>query len=245
MSILIILQLCYNRDMKILIVEDDRDTANMIKIGLNSDSHTVEIANDGAEGSFLARSYPYDAVVLDYSLPKKDGLKVCSEIRSMGKITPIIFLSSTDDISVKILALSKGADDYMTKPFSIQELQARIIALTRRSLKINEPIIKVGDITVDTNKQTVHRKSRLLHLTRKEFNLLEYMAKNTGTVLSRAVILEHVWTSDNDPLSNTVEAHIRNLRKKLNINRGRDMIMNIQGRGYIMDSPENLYKIHH
>ncbi len=234
----------YNaRIMKVLVIEDDRAAADMIKNGLASDSYTVEIAKDGAEGSFLARSYEYDAIVLDYSLPKKDGLVVCEEIRRAGRVTPIIFLSATSDVPVKVNALAAGADDYMTKPFSIEELKARIKTIVRRPAQIKKPVLQVADLILDPIKQTAKRGRKNIRLTRKEFNLLEYMTQNTGTVLSRAILLEHVWTSDSDPLSNTVEAHIRNVRKKIAVRGRPELIANVQGRGYVIDEPEKIRKL--
>ncbi len=230
--------------MKILVVEDDKTMAEMVKIGLSSDSHTVEVAYDGADGSFLARSYDYDALVLDYSLPKKDGLTVCREIREAGKSTPIIFISITDDVPLKIAALNCGADDYVTKPFALAELRARVKAVIRRPNQLIQPIFQVADLVLNSEKQTVHRGKDLVHLTRKEFNLLEYLMRNVGIILSRVMIMEHVWTADSDPLSNTVEAHIRNLRKKLKGKNKANLIINVPGRGYLIDMPEKLKKLY-
>jgi DNA-binding response OmpR family regulator len=229
--------------MKILVVEDDRAVADMVRNGLMTDTHTIEIARDGAEGSFLARSYEYDAIVLDYSLPKKDGLVVCQEVRRAGRAAPILFLSATDDVSIKVAALESGADDYVTKPFSIEELRARIRALSRRPTQVKKPLLEVADLVLDSVRQTARRGRKQIHLTRKEFNLLEYMMQNAGIILSRAMLMEHVWTADSDPLSNTVEAHIRNLRKKVNSRGKPDLIANVPGRGYIIDEPENLRKL--
>ncbi|MEK7501783.1 MAG: response regulator transcription factor [Patescibacteria group bacterium] len=229
--------------MKILVVEDDRAVADMVKNGLASDSYTVEIAKDGAEGSFLARSYEYDAIILDYSLPKKDGLIVCEEIRRAGRVTPIIFLSATSDIPVKVSAFEKGADDYMTKPFSIEELKARIKTVARRPAQVKKLPLQVADLMLDPIKQTAKRGKKNIRLTRKEWNLLEYMTQNAGTVLSRAMLLEHVWTADSDPLSNTVEAHIRNVRKKIAIRGRPELIANVQGRGYVIDEPEKIRRL--
>lgn len=233
----------YNIAMKILLVEDDSSVASMVKNGLCAEAHTVEIAADGMDGSFLGRSYDYDTIVLDYSLPKKDGLKVCEEIRAAGRTAPIIFLSATDDIPVKVAAFKCGADDYVTKPFSMAELNARVRAVTRRPARVDQPILRVDDITLDTNKQTVCRGKNKISLTHKEFNMLEYFMRNTGVILSRALIMEHVWTADCDPLSNTIESHIRNLRKKINARNKPNLIANVPGRGYVIDTAENLEKI--
>lgn len=229
--------------MKLLIVEDDGKIAELLKNGLNSRDHTVEVANDGADGSFMGRSFEYDAIVLDYSLPKKNGLTVCDEVRTAGRTTPIVFLSSNDDTDLKVKALDHGADDYMTKPFSLNELYARLLALSRRPTAIRDPLLTVGDLALDTNRHIVTRAGRRIRLTRKEFNLLEFLMKNTGLVLSRALLLERVWTSDSNPFSNTVEAHIRNIRKKINAGSRANMIGNIPGRGYVLDTPANLAKL--
>ena len=229
--------------MKILVVEDDPATADVVKVGLMSDGHITEFARDGMEGSFLARNYEYEAIILDYSLPKKDGLAVCEEVRHAGKLTPIIFLSVTDDVPIKVAAFKRGADDYVTKPFSIEELRARLKAITRRPAHVQQPVFKVADLVLDADKQTVYRGNKLIRPTRKEYNLMQYMMSNAGIVLSRAMIMEHVWTADTDTLSNTVEAHIRNLRKKINEKDKPDLIAIVPGRGYVMDTPENLKKI--
>lgn len=228
--------------MKILVIEDDEAVANMVKIGLMADSCVVELAANGADGSFLARSYDYDAIILDYSLPKKDGIIVCREIRSAGKNTPIIFLSINDDTSLKVSALNFGADDYLTKPFSMDELRARIKALARRAPVISESRIVIDDLVLDVNKQSLYRNEKLILLTRKEYALMEYLMKNAGVVVSRAMILDHVWSAESDPFSNTVEAHVRNIRKKLLVEGKHDPILNIPGRGYVVDTYENLRK---
>ncbi len=224
--------------MKVLIVEDDPGIAELLKEGLSADAHTVEVATNGADGSFLARSYEYDAIVLDYSLPKKNGLTVCREVRSAGKTTPILFLSVTEDTDIKVSALDMGADDYVTKPFSIQEFGARIKAVTRRAHTLTPTRLEVRDLVLDSTTCMVSRKDTPIKLTRKEYSLLEYFMRNPQKVLSRALILEHVWTADQDPFSNTVEAHIRNVRKKINAGFHPKLIINIPGRGYILDRPD-------
>jgi DNA-binding response OmpR family regulator len=229
--------------MKVLVVEDDKATAELIRSGLDSYSHTADISTDGADGSFMVRTYDYDAIVLDYSLPKKDGFIVCKDIRTSGKSVPIIFLSSTDDTDTKVKALEYGADDYMTKPFSLNELQARLTAITRRPQHIKQAVFTIDSVVLDQSKQTVTRDEELIRLTRKEFNLLEYLMRSQGTIISRTLIIEHVWTADSDPFSNTVETHIRNIRKKLNVGNKANIIGNVLGRGYIADTPLNLKKI--
>lgn len=226
--------------MKILLIEDDPDVLDFLKTSLKSESFTVDIAYDGSEGSFMARTNPYDLIIIDYSLPLKNGITVCQEIRSSDISTPIIFLTIYSDIKRKINALDMGADDYITKPFSFDELKARIYAIKRRPLKIESSIFTAKDIVIDARKQSVHRNSVPINLTRKEYNLLEYLIRNKNTIVSRSTIMEHVWNADSDPLSNTVEAHILNLRKKIRDeirdDKNDGIIKNIPGRGYIINA---------
>ena len=229
--------------MKVLVVDDDSNTASLIQSSLAPFACAVDIADNGADGSFLARSYGYDAIILDYAMPKKDGLAVCREIRSAGKATPIVFLSNTSDTDLKVQAFKAGADDYVTKPFSIEELRARLDAVARRSPHIRSKIVTVADLSLDTERSAVSRGGKDIRLTRKEFLMLEYFMNNIGIVLSRPQIMEHVWSADDNPFSNTVEAHIRNLRKKLNSTGGPNLIANIPGRGYVLDTPENLARL--
>lgn len=222
--------------MKILLVEDDQSIAEFIASGLETAAGIVDIAYTGTDGSYIARVNEYDAIILDYSLPEKNGLIVCEEIRRAGKATPIIFLSILGDTRRKIQALEKGADDYMTKPFSMEELIARIHALIRRPKQIIGSTLRAQDLEVNTERQLVTRNNTPLYLTRKEYNLLEYLMRNQGTILSRAMIMEHVWNAESDPFSNTIEAHILNLRKKIDINDRTTLIRNIPGRGYTIDA---------
>ncbi len=226
--------------MKVLIVEDDRDIAENIRSGLSAKSHVVDIATDGVDGSFLGRSYNYDAIILDNSLPKKNGLTVCKEIRASGKSTPIIFLSVTADIQTKINSLENGADDYLTKPFLLAELEARLGAITRRAPEIKSNILTIDNLILDINKQIVERNGINIHVTKKEFNILKYLMIHKGIIMSRSLIMEYVWTAESDPFSNTVEAHIRNIRKKINFKKQTNLILNIPGRGYVIDIPEKL-----
>ena len=222
--------------MKVLIVEDDKSLANMLESSLKSKSYSVDVASTGGDGSFMGKSYEYDAILLDYSLPKKDGLTICKEIRNAGKTTPIIFLSITDTIEMKVAAFDSGADDYLVKPFSFEELQARLRAIHRRPDITRKPILKVGDITLNQDTNIVSRGNRPIPFTRKEFAVIEYLMRHQGTLVSRVLIMEHVWTADADVFSNTVETHIRNIRKKLNVSNKPDYIKNIPGRGYIMSN---------
>lgn len=228
--------------MKVLVVDDDSNLASAIQQSLAVFAHTVDVASNGADGIFMAKSYDNDAIILDYSMPKKNGLEVCREVRAAGKATPILFLSNTADVDLKVQAFKAGADDYITKPFSLEELRARLDAVTRRAPQIRSSALAVGDLSIDLEEQSVQRAGRNLSITRKEFMLLEYMMRRAGQLLSRPQIMEHVWNADGNPFSNTVEAHIRNLRRKLNEGGAEEMIMNIPGRGYMLDMPEKLAK---
>lgn len=226
----------YTLAMKILIVEDDEHVRDGLAHALTSTNNTVDTSPDGADGSFLARSYEYDAIVLDYSLPKKDGLAVCNDIRKVGKTTPILFLSVIDDTETKLAAFRAGADDYVTKPFSFEELHARLQALFRRPKQISKMIISIDDLVLNADRHLVTRGDVPILLTRKEYGMLEYLLHHMDTVVSRALLMEHVWTADSDPFSNTVEVHMRNLRKKINTGNKKNLISTIPGRGYMISS---------
>ena len=219
--------------MKILFVDDDSDLREIMKENLEAESYTVDVAPDGKKGSYMARTNHYDLVILDYSMPEKNGAVVVQEIRGAGLATPIMLLSVIDDVEKKVAVLQNGADDYMEKPFTYAELSARMRAILRRPAEIRQDIMTVGGITLDLNKHTATLDEIQLYLTRKEFNLLQYLVRNKGLILSRSMIMEHVWHADSDPFSNTIEAHITNLRKKLHQG-NREYIRNVPGRGYMI-----------
>lgn len=217
--------------MKLLIVEDDSSIRNVLRMSLEASCFAVDTAEDGDQGSYMARTNDYDLIILDNVLPKKLGRKVCEEIREAGKTTPVIMLSMKADVLEKVATLDSGADDYMTKPFSFEELLARIRALTRRPQNIMDKIFKVKDIELNTDRHTVIKSGLELELTKKEFTLLEYLLQNKEKVVTRGQIMEHVWDINADPFSNTIESHIVNLRKKIGDTNKR-IIKNIPGRGY-------------
>jgi DNA-binding response OmpR family regulator len=217
--------------MKILIVEDDISVRNVLRLSLESKGFAIDEAEDGEIGSYLARTNQYDLILLDNVLPKKMGGHVCKEIRDAQINTPILILSGKQEVLTKIQLLNNGADDYVTKPFSFAELLARIYALTRRPEQILNPILKIKDLEINFNAQIIKKKEKEVYLTRKEFSLLEFLARNKGSVVTRGQILEHVWEMSVDPFSNTIETHIRNLRVKLRDTK-RSLIISIPGRGY-------------
>lgn len=218
--------------MKILIVEDDNEIINVLKPSLKSDGTCIDIADDGEKGLSMAGTNNYDLIILDYILPKVDGKQICQALRKEGKDVPIIMLTVKTEISDKIELLNIGADDYVTKPFSLEELKARINSVMRRPKKMENAIIKLGDLAVDIAGHKAIRANEDIYLTRKEFALLEFLLKNQGKVMSRAMIIEHVWDMNADPFSNTIEAHILNLRKKIDKGFSIKLIHTIPGRGY-------------
>lgn len=221
--------------MRILLIEDEKGIIRFLKSGLESENFIVDVAEDGEKGSFLARTNEYDLIILDLILPKKDGKQVCQEIRKDGKNVPIIALTVKSEIADKVELLNTGADDYITKPFSFEELLSRIRAVLRRPLKLESEILKLDNLTLDTGSHAVKRGSREIYLTRKELTLLEYLMKNNGKVLSRGVIMEHVWDMNADPFSNTMESHILNLRRKIDQKNDKKLIHTLPGRGYKID----------
>ena len=217
--------------MKILVVEDNLAVRNSLRLGLESKSFAVDTAEDGDQGSFLARTNDYDLIILDNVLPQKMGGRVCKEIRESGKHTPIIMLSAKSEVLTKVELLNSGADDYMTKPFSFEELVARSNALMRRPKKIEERIIKIGNLELNRDRQTLSKHNKELYLTRKEYGLIEYLMVNKQMIMSRGQILEHVWDKEGDPFSNTIETHILNIRRKIG-DKTKKTIESIPGRGY-------------
>ncbi len=220
--------------MRILIIDDDKDLVEVLKLSFESESFVVDTAFDGEEGSYVARTNEYDAIIVDYALPKKDGKKVCQEIREARKKSPILFLTVLTDIASKVDVFDSGADDYVTKPFSFEELSARVKALMRRPQLLEESVFSVSNVILDVHKQKVLVSGIETYLTRKEFSLLEFLLRNRPNVMSRGMIMEHVWNYDSDPFSNTIESHILNLRKKIEKD-GSRLIYNVPGRGYKID----------
>lgn len=213
-------------------IEDEEKISHFLRDSFEAEYFAVDIAEDGERGSFFARTNDYDIVVLDNMLPKKDGLQVCQEIRTAGKTMPILVVSVKTDAMDKVDLLNAGADDYLAKPFVLEELLARVRALMRRPSSIESDILSVEDVELDTKNGTVTRNGKEVNLTRKEFMLLQYLMRNEGIVLSRGMILEHVWDMSVDIFSNTIESHILSLRKKLE-DMGKDrLIQTVSGRGY-------------
>ena len=218
--------------MRLLLIEDEPDIINFLKPCLEAESFIVDVADTGELGSFQARTNDYDIVILDNMLPKKDGEKICEEIRGAGKTMPILVLSVVNDYKEKTKLINAGADDYLTKPFFLPELIARLHALLRRPPLTENSIRVIGDITLNTHYHIVYKGDKEVYLTKKEFSLLEYLLKNQYIALTRAMIMEHVWDINADPFSNTIESHILSLRKK--VDPENKFIRTIPGIGYRM-----------
>ncbi len=219
--------------MRILLIEDEKEIASFILKGLRAEHFAVDWADNAEKGLMLAKVNPYDAAVLDIKLGEKgNGLEVCRAIREKGKMFPIIMLSVTTDTATKITALNLGADDYLSKPFLVGELVARIRALLRREKKLAGSKLIIADLEMDTLGHTVRRGEKLLKLNKKEFALLEYLMRNPGTKLTRSMILEHVWDMNADPFTNTVDVHVRFLRSKIDDGRSHKLLKTVHGYGY-------------
>ncbi|MGE5425906.1 MAG: response regulator transcription factor [Bacillota bacterium] len=218
--------------MKILIIDDEEGIVTFLAKGLRSRGYSVDTAGDGERGSLLAKNSAYDLVVLDYNLPKLDGLSVLKDIRAEGLRTPVLTLTVHGDPDKKKAMFQEGADDYLTKPFLFEEFIWRVEALLRRPALISHKTWRLGPLALDTKSQLALRNGRRIYLTSKEYCLLELFFRRQDEVLSRSQIMDSVWESNADPFSNTIEAHIMSLRKKLNIHGERDFIHTIPGRGY-------------
>ncbi|MDR3547678.1 MAG: response regulator transcription factor [Candidatus Pacebacteria bacterium] len=222
--------------MRALIIDDEDGVRDTLSRHLRAECFAVDTARDGAEGSYLARTNEYDIVILDNMMPRKSGVEVCEEIRSTGRSMPILVLSVLGETRQKVHLINAGADDYMIKPFSFDELMARVRALMRRPKKLESDILVLDDIALDIKQQRVRRAGKIVYLTRKEFMLLEYLMRNPGVVLSRGMIMEHVWDMTSDPFSNTIESHILSLRKKIGDTGKERMIQTVPGRGYKIEA---------
>ncbi len=227
--------------MRVLVVEDDAKTAAFIVKGLKESGYNVDHAEDGEQGLFLASSERYDAIVLDIMLPLLDGVSLTEELRKQKISVPVLFLSAKRTVYDRVKGLQSGGDDYLTKPFSFAELLARIQALVRRSSGISEPTsLTVGDLEVNLLSRQVKRQGTEIELQPREFALLEFLMRNAGRVVSRTMIMEHVWGYGFDPMTNIVEARICRLRDKIDKGFQKKLIQTIRGFGYALrETPQS------
>jgi heavy metal response regulator len=225
--------------MRVLVIEDDPGVAGFLKKGLKEASYAVDLAENGIDGGHLACTEQYDVIVLDLMLPGKDGFTVLQEMRGRSIRTPVICLTARDAVDDRVRGLDLGADDYLSKPFSFSELLARIRALLRRGQVLSNNPVSVGGLAVDAITRNVSRDGRRIDLSPNEYALLEYLIRNAGQVLSRTMILEHVWDINQDPMTNVVDVHINRLRKKVDQGFATPLIHTIRGVGYVLREPES------
>jgi DNA-binding response OmpR family regulator len=218
--------------MRILVVDDDRRLCSVIKRGLLEETYAVDVAYDGEEGEYMGEVNPYDLIILDIMMPKKDGIEMCKELRSKRINTPILMLTAKDAVEDRVRGLDAGADDYMVKPFSFNELLARVRALLRREAVTKSPEIKLGDLVLNTLTREVKRGDRTIELTTKEYVILEYFMRHPNVVVTRTMLEEHAWDYDFDSLSNLIDVYIRRLRRKLDDNENESVLQTVRGAGY-------------
>ncbi len=223
--------------MKILLIEDEKGIANLIREGLEDASYSVDVRGDGQDGLELALEQTYHLIILDVMLPRRDGWSVCEALRARRCRTPILMLTARDTVADRVRGLDAGADDYLPKPFDFQELMARVRALLRRDKIHRTRMIRVGDLEIDTAKRRVTRNDVEVLLSNREYDLLEALAGNEGKVLTREAIQERIWMNE-DAYSNTVNVYIGMLRKKIDAGHAVKLIQTVHGVGYTLRLPE-------
>ncbi len=225
--------------MRILLIEDEQKVAEFVARGLRAERFAVDTANDGQGGWEQASTYSYDLIILDLMLPNLSGTEVLKRIRHQKLQVPVLVLTARDGTAEKVENFEAGADDYLTKPFAFAELLVRVKALLRRSTTERSSVLRVGDLEVDRFTQQVRRAGKRVELTAKEYSLLEYLVANAGRVLSRTMIIEHVWDESFEGLTNIVDVYVRHLRSKVDVAHPVKLIRTVRGAGYsISDDPE-------
>jgi DNA-binding response OmpR family regulator len=224
--------------MRILLIEDNRRVSNAIKLSLMDDGYAVDTAFDGVEGEELAEMTPYDVIILDIMLPMRDGLAVCRSLRQKRVRTPILMLTARDTVDDRVTGLDSGADDYLVKPFAMQELRARLRALLRRDAEDKSGQLRVGDLVLDPAIHAVKRSGLAIELTSKEFALLEYFMRNPNRLITREMAESHIWSYDFLTSSNVVDVYIRRLRRKIDDPFPVKLIETVRGAGYRMRQPD-------
>jgi len=224
--------------MRILLVEDNRRLSTSLKMSLEDDGYAVDAAYDGVEGQEFAEMTPYDLIILDIMLPRRDGWEVCRDLRRQKLRTPILMLTARDAVEDRVKGLDSGADDYLVKPFAIEELRARMRALLRREAEDKSGCLTVADLMLDPAAHMVTRASHPIDLTAKEFALLEYMMRNPNWLITREMAESHVWSYDYDGASNVVDVYIRRLRRKVDDPFDVKLIETIRGNGYKLRKPD-------
>ena len=223
--------------MRLLLIEDDVDVAAYIEKGLGEAGHTVDLAHDGKTGLGLATTEDYDLLIIDRMLPGVDGLTIVKSVRAANKQTPILILSALGEVDDRVEGLKAGADDYLTKPFAFSELDARLEALKRRSAggPGRDTVLRVGDLELDQLSRTVMRAGKTIELQPREYRLLEYLMRHAGQVVTRTMLLEHVWDYHFDPQTNVIDVHISRLRGKIDKGYNRPLLHTVRGAGYMIN----------
>lgn len=224
--------------MKVLLVEDHKPLARALKQGLEEEGFAVDLAVDGEEGHYKATTSKYDVIILDLMLPKVDGLTLLQAWRKSGLETHVLVLTAKGSLEEKVRGLDLGADDYLTKPFEVEELLARVRALVRRGHQTKDPVIRVHDLEIDTAARTVKRGDKWIHLTPREYALLEFLAFHRGKVVTRPMIWEHLYDEEDENTSNVVDVYIRYLRNKVDKNHETPLILTRWGEGYMLRGPD-------
>jgi two-component system OmpR family response regulator len=227
--------------MRTLIIEDDSQTAAFIAKGLREHGHNADIADNGEDGLDMAISSNYDVLIVDRMLPKKDGLTVIKELRANDNHVPVLILSALGEVDDRVTGLKAGGDDYLTKPFAMSELLARIEVMRRRQNEFSDvpdTTLQAGDLKMDLLSRTVTREGKKIDIQSREFRLLEYLLRNKGTVVTRTMLLENVWEYHFDPQTNVIDVHISRLRSKIDKDFDTNLIKTIRGAGYIIEDPE-------
>jgi DNA-binding response OmpR family regulator len=219
----------------VLVIEDSPRLQRSLGTALRKSGYAVDLAGDGEEGLWLAESHDYDVIILDIMLPKRDGLAVLRELRRKGKAAHVLLLTARDTVPDRVRGLEAGADDYMVKPFALEELLARVQALCRRSYGSKQALITVADLEVDTLGRRVRRGGQAVELTAREYLLIEYLARRVGQVVSRSEVEEHIYDGQVDPMSNVVDSAICTLRKKIGTPGGVTLIHTRRGLGYVLE----------
>jgi DNA-binding response OmpR family regulator len=222
--------------VRILLVEDEARVAGFMAKGLRDHAYAVDLAADGEEALYCAGSTEYDFIILDVMLPALDGYAVCRKLRCAGLRTPILMVTARDSIDDRVTGLDCGADDYLTKPFDLKELLARLRALGRRAATLRPELLRVADLELSTALHTAARAGRSITLTAKEYALLEFLMLNENRVVDREEIAQHVWDERFDPFSNTIDVHIRRLRAKIDLGSTNPLIHTRRGEGYVLSS---------
>ncbi len=224
--------------MRILVVEDEKKMASFLERGLKEEGYAIDLAEDGEKGWEYAMTNEYDLLILDWMLPKMSGVDLCQKVRKTGSQVPVLILTAKDSVEDKIHGLDQGADDYLTKPFSFEELLARVRALLRRPPNLKDKtVLSAGSVLVDLIKRQVKVGTEEVSLSQKEFSLLEFLMRHIGEVVSRTAIAEHVWDLHFDPMSNTIDVYINFLRKKIDEKQAKVRIETVRGTGYRLIVP--------